>query len=168
MILTFYGEGKGKTSAALGIALRASGYGKKILFCQFIKGNWDTGEDKALKRIKNLIHKKFGLGFVKKGDSEQKRLKDIKAAQAGFDFVKTNTMKYDIVILDEILIAIELGFIKKTDLLIFLKNNPNCDYVLTGRPKINEIIEISDYVSEIKKFKHPFDRGIIAKKGIDY
>lgn len=168
MILTFYGDGKGKTSAALGVALRASGYSRKILFCQFIKGDWKTGEDIALKKIKNLTHRKFGIGFVLPQDDTKRKEEHIEAGGRGIKFVIKSAKQYDLIILDEILNAVKLKIIDIDDVLKIIKDNKKKDLILTGRPKIKKIIDVSDLVSEIKKIKHPFDKGIKAKKGIDY
>jgi len=168
MILTFYGEGKGKTSIALGLALRASGYGKKILFCQFIKGDWKTGEDTALAKIKNLTHKKLGVGFVLPSDSKKQKKQHRDAGRNGLKYVEAEAKKYDLVILDEVLYAIKLGIFKTDGILSIIRRNKKMDFILTGRPKIKKIIAASDLVSEIKKIKHPFEIGKKAKRGIDY
>lgn len=168
MILTFYGKGKGKTSAALGLSLRASGHGKRVLFCQFIKGNWKTGEDAALKKINNITHKKCGLGFVLPSDSEKRKQEHEKASTDGLKFVDKNLSKYDLVILDEVLYAIKLGLLDIDEVITVVKKSKRTDFVLTGRYRFKKIIDISDLVSEITKIKHPFDTGKKAKKGIDW
>lgn len=169
MILSFYGEGKGKTSAALGTALRASGYDKRILFAQFIKGDWPTGEDKALKNIKGLVHKKFGLGFVGILNDDKALKIHVEAAQKGLDFVKQNAKKYDLVILDEIFGTVQGKLLPLPAVLEFVKSMPKkTDIIMTGRPEIKDLLEISDLVSEIRNVKHPFDKGKLARKGIDY
>jgi cob(I)alamin adenosyltransferase len=170
MIIIYYGNGKGKTTAALGLALRASGYKKKILFAQFIKSPKSlTGEDKSLKTIKNLVHKKFGLGFVGLYD-DSKPLKDHrKAAEAGFESVKSMIKRFDIVVLDEFLGAIKGNLIDLKSALEFIRNFPKQkDLVLTGRTKYSQIINLADLVSEVKEVKHPFKKGKMAKEGIDF
>lgn len=170
MIIVYYGDGKGKTTAALGLALRASGYKKKILFAQFIKSPKSlTGEDKSLKTIKNLVHKKFGLGFVGLYD-DSKPLKDHrKAAEDGFELVKGSVKKFDVVVLDEFLGAIKGGLIDLASAIEFIRNFPKeKDLVLTGRPKYGKIVSLADLVSEVKEIKHPFTKGKMAKEGIDF
>jgi cob(I)alamin adenosyltransferase len=170
MIITYFGDGKGKTTAALGLALRASGYNKKILFSQFIKSPKSiTGEDKALKNIKNLTHRKFGLGFVGLlQDShliEEHRL----AAANGLKYVKNKLKSYDIIVLDEILGAIRGGLIKSGEVEELIKNLPSGKtLILTGRPKYKKIIELSDLVTQMQEVKHPYRKGRLAAEGIDY
>ncbi|MFH1855237.1 MAG: cob(I)yrinic acid a,c-diamide adenosyltransferase [bacterium] len=170
MIITYYGNGKGKTTAALGLVLRASGYGKKILFIQFIKSPKSiTGEDKALKKIKNLTHKKFGLGFVGLFRDSHKISSHIQAAQKGLKYVFRNMGKFDIVVCDEILGAIKGGLIKVSEVEDLIKNFSKAKYlILTGRPKYKRLIDLSDLVSEVKEIKHPYRKGKLAIVGIDY
>lgn len=165
MILTFYGKGKGKSSCALGIVLRSTGHKKKVLFCQFIKKDWETGEDLILKTIKNVNHKKFGLGFILPKDDFKKHRQAVKE---GINYIKDNANCYDLVVLDEILVAISLKLISSEEVISIIRYNPKPDYILTGRPKIKKINDISDLISRIDKIKHPFDVGIKAKKGIDW
>lgn len=168
MIISYYGDGKGKTTAALGLALRASGYGKKVLFAQFVKGNIKTGEDEALKKIANLTHRKFGEGFIGILNDTKKISEHRSAAQKGFEFVKKNAKKFDILVLDEIFGAIKADLIDVEQVIELLKSNNELDIVMTGRPEVNELIKASDLVSLIKKIKHPYDMGIQAKRSLDY
>jgi len=168
MILSFYGNGKGKTCAALGLSLRASGYGNKILFTQFVKGDWQTGEDMALAKIKNLKHKKFGAGFILPTDTKTKRLQHLSACRKGVNYVKNHAKEYNLVVMDEIFVAIKYKLTDPQAILNILKTNPEVDFILTGRPAIKELVNKSDIASEIRKIKHSFDRGKKAKKGIDY
>jgi len=169
MIICYYGNGKGKTTAALGLALRASGYRKKILFAQFIKGEWKTGEDKALGKLKNITHKKFGLGFVGI-KNDQKPLAEHKAAAAsGLEYVKQNMNKYNIVVLDEIFGAIKGKLVAADDIVALIKNKPEkVVLVLTGLPKISKILKYCDIATEMKNIKHPYQKGQLAQKGIDF
>lgn len=165
MILTFYGKGKGKSSCALGIVLRSAGHGKKVLFCQFIKKDWETGEDLFLKAVENVNHKKFGLGFILPEDDLKEHRRAIKK---GIDYIKENASSYDLVVLDEILVAISLKLISSEEVISTIRHNSKPDYILTGRPKIKKINDISDLISRVDKIKHPFDIGAKAKKGIDW
>jgi len=168
MIISYYGKGKGKTTAALGSALRASGYGKKILFVQFIKGDFPTGEDEALAKISNLTHKKFGLGFVGILGDERKLAEHQEAAQGGMRFVMENAENFDIVILDEVFGAIKGKLLDENSVIALLKAIKNQDLIMTGRPKISDLLNCSDLVTEMKQIKHPFETGTQAKKGIDF
>jgi cob(I)alamin adenosyltransferase len=169
IVIYYWGNGKGKTTAALGLALRASGYKKKILFAQFIKGDWKTGEDVALSRINYLVHKKFGLGFVYKTDDKARTDKHKKAVLRGLNFILDNYKKYDIIILDELANAVNLGLIdiKKIILAVSITRN-KCTVVITGRPLIKELAESSDLITEMKKIIHPFDNGVTAIESIDW
>lgn len=170
MIITYYGNGKGKTTAALGLVLRASGYNKRILVGQFVKSPQSvTGEDKALKLIPNLKHKKFGLGFVGIY-SDKKLLKEHQeAAQKGLDYLGKNLDKFDVIVADELLGAIKGGLVSIAEVVDLIKSFPtDKDLVLTGRPKYQKIISLSDLVTEMAEVKHPFKRGKMAKEGIDF
>ncbi len=170
MIITYYGDGKGKTTAALGLVLRASGYGKKVLFAQFIKSPKSiTGEDKALKKIKNLTQKKFGLGFVGLFRDSHKISSHIQAAQKGLNYVKSNMSRFDIIVCDEIIGAIKGGLIKVKEVEDLVKSFDSSKHlILTGRPKYKRLIDLSDLVSEVKEVKHPYRKGKLAIPGIDY
>jgi cob(I)alamin adenosyltransferase len=167
LIQVYTGNGKGKTTAALGLALRASGAGLKIWICQFIKGR-DYCELKALRKIKNIKLAQFGRNcFIKDKPSAQ----DIILAQKGLAQVKSALKKrlYDLIILDEINIALKLKLLDLKDVVAMIKGAPkNLEIVLTGRHAPKEIIEIADLTSEIKEIKHYFQRGLKARKGIEF
>lgn len=170
MIITYYGNGKGKTTAALGLSLRASGYNRKILLAQFVKSPKSiTGEDKALKKIPNLTHKKFGLGFVGLYSDKISPKEHREAAQKAVEYIRKNLNKYDVVIADEIIGSIKGGLIDMAQVVELVKQFPSeKDLVLTGRPKYLRIIGLSDLATEMKEIRHPFRRGKMAKEGIDY
>jgi cob(I)alamin adenosyltransferase len=168
--ICFFGKGKGKTSAALGIALRAAGYNKQVLIVQFIKGDWFSGEEKSIKKLKSLKLKKMGLGFVGLGN-DVSILSHRDAADKAFDEVKKALLgkRYDVIIADEILGAIKGDLIKEKKVLGLIGSRPaNKTLILTGRPEYPSITSACEMVSEIKKIKHPFDKGIGALEGIDY
>lgn len=168
MIISYYGDGKGKTTAALGLALRASGYEKKILFAQFIKSPQSTtGEDRALKKIKFLEHKKFGLGFIGIKGDQRKFSEHSSAAQKGLEYVNSSIDAFDIVILDEIFGAIKGNLISSEQVLSMIKNSKKI-VVLTGRPAIDSILKVSDLVTHMQNIKHPFDSGSLAAEAVDY
>ena len=172
LTIVYTGKGKGKTTAALGIALRASGYDKKICMIQFIKGSWHYGEMDSSKRLEPEFEMvTIGKGFVGIIDDKSPREDHEKIAKEAIKVSKEKiqSKKYDIVILDEINYAVNLGLISVNDVLDLIKTKPdNVDLVLTGNHVKNEIIEIADLVTEMKEIKHPFQKGIKAKKGIDF
>lgn len=172
LVIVYTGNGKGKTTAALGMALRAVGYNYKICMIQFIKGSWHYGEMTSSSRLEpefELIA--IGKGFVGIIDDKSSREEHKKIAQEALRLSreKIESEKYDIIILDEINYAINLGLIKLEDVLDLIKNKPEkLNLVLTGNHAKKEIIEIADLVTEMREIKHPFKSGIKAKKGIDF
>jgi len=170
LVIVYTGNGKGKTTAALGLTLRASGYNKKILIVQFIK-SWFTGEKKSIEKLPNVDFYQMGKGFVKiLGD--KKPIEDHKrSAQNALKFAqeKIRSSKYDVLILDEINVAIREKLIPISKVINLIKNKPKeLDLVLTGRNAHKKIIELADLVTEMKEIKHPFQKGIKAKVGIDF
>ena len=173
LVIVFTGNGKGKTTAALGMGLRTLGHGHKVAIIQFIKGAWTTGEKKAFEKFSNNIEwKSLGAGFTWE---TQNRNKDQflvnKAWELAKEFIKNES--YKLVILDEINIAIKLGYINTEEIIIFLKDlnmNKNlCHVILTGRGASKEIIEFADLVTEMKLIKHPFrEQGIKAQECVEY
>jgi cob(I)alamin adenosyltransferase len=163
----YTGNGKGKTTAALGLAIRAVGAGKKVFIAQFVKGMHYSELD-ALKRFPEIVINQYGLDcFIINQPTE----KDILAAHKGLNEVKKaiESHLYDVIVLDEICIALYYQLISLDDLKNVLKNHPkNVEIVLTGRYAPEELIEISDLVTEMKEIKHYFNNGIQARKGIDY
>ena len=181
LVIVYTGDGKGKTSAALGAAMRALGHGWKVLIIQFFKGDWPVvyGELELAKKL----HPQFevlqlGKGFVKiMGD--KKPLKEHQAAAA--NALKTAEKKilsgkYDLVVLDEVLCALDSAGVKlisAKDLIALLKKTPRgTSVILTGRlgniVLKKQVFAQADLVTEMKEIKHPFQKGITAKKGIDY
>lgn len=169
LIIVNTGDGKGKTTAALGTAFRALGYGFKVCMIQFIKGSWHYGElDAAKKFSKTFEIIPMGEGFTWK-TKDKKR--DTLVAQRTWDVCKEKILseEYKIVILDEINIALRYSYLKTQEVVDFLKNKPkDLHIILTGRNAPPEIIEIADLVTEMKAIKHPFKSGIKAQKGIEY
>ena len=169
LVQVYTGDGKGKTSAAFGLALRAIGRGLKVYIIQFIKGGFDYGELYMVDKLPNLELKAFGRGrFVMEKPPGKE---DIKLAQEAFQLVEevVKSGKYDIVILDEINVALNLKLINLEEVLELIKNKPkHVELVLTGRCAPNEIIEAADLVTEMKEVKHPLNKGFQARKGIEY
>ena len=172
LIIVYTGKGKGKTTAALGIALRATGYGKKICMIQFIKGSWHYGEMDSSKRLEPEFEMvAVGKGFVGIIDDKSPKEDHEKIAREAIRISneKIQSGKYDIVILDEINYAVNLGLIPVEDVLNIIKSKPQeVDLVLTGNYATDKVIEVSDLVTEMKEVKHPFRQGIKARRGIDF
>ena len=180
MLIVFTGNGKGKTSAALGTALRASGWEKRVAIIQFIKGNKEVGEWKLLQKISNIEIHQFFDNY--KLDITEKEITDIKSkeykdsCQKAWEFAKETILngKHDLIVLDEINNALNYGLLDKKEILEFIRDysdensDSDSDIILTGRNAPAEMIEIANLVTEMKEIKHPFQKGISAKEGIDY
>jgi len=169
LVQVYTGNGKGKTSAAFGLALRAMGRGLKVYVVQFIKGGFDYGELYIVDKLPNLKLKAFGRGkFV---TEKPPRKEDVELAQEALVLAEqvVKNGEYDIVILDEVNVALNLKLINLDEVLELIKNKPkNVELVLTGRYALKEIIEAADLVTEMKEVKHPFNKGYQARKGIEY
>lgn len=167
MIQVYTGCGKGKTTAALGAALRASGAGLKVYICQFLKGKYYC-ELAALKKLKNIKVDQFGTScFVGRKPSK----KDIDLARAGLKAASKAILKksYDLIILDEINVAVKLGLLKLGDVIEIIDKLPGrTELILTGRYAHPKIMKIADLVSEIKEVKHYYNKGVKARKGIEF
>jgi|SRR3989344_5127799 len=171
LIIVYTGNGKGKTTAALGMALRTVGWGGKVLVIQFIKA-WKTGEHKAIEKfIKDITIIPAGSGFVGIMGDKKTKEEHTASAKKALKLAKKEIMskKWPLVILDEINGALEGKLVEFKEVLSLLASKPEeVTMVLTGRQAKPEIIERADLVTEMKKIKHPFDSGILAKKGVDY
>jgi cob(I)alamin adenosyltransferase len=169
LVQVYTGNGKGKTSAAFGLALRAIGRGLKVCIIQFIKGGFDYGELYVADRLPGLKLKTFGRGkFVseKKPDSEDVRLAE-EALETAEAAVRDGA--YDVIVLDEINVALDLKLIKIERVLQIIKDKPvQTELVLTGRKAPKEIVDAADLVTEMVEVKHPYNRGFQARKGIEY
>ena len=172
LVIVYTGNGKGKTTAALGLAMRAVGYEHKVCMLQFIKGSWHYGEMDSSKKLEpNFELIAIGKGFVGILDDNSPREEHEKYAAEALRICreKINSGNYNVVILDEVNYAINLGLIDVQEIIKIIKEKPsNLDLVLTGRDVKEEIVELADLVTEMKEIKHPFKSGIKAKKGIDF
>lgn len=172
LVIVYTGKGKGKTTAALGMALRAIGYDYKVCMIQFIKGSWHYGEMTSSKRLEPEFElTAVGKGFVGIMDDKSPIEDHKKIADEALVIAKEKitSEKYNIVILDEINYAVNLGLVKIDDVLKLVQTKPsNVNLVLTGNHARDEIIEVADLVTEMREIKHPFKSGIRAKKGIDF
>jgi cob(I)alamin adenosyltransferase len=169
MIQIYTGNGKGKTTAALGMALRAVGHGLKVIMIQFMKGNINYGELTASKHLPNFTIEQYGRpDFV---NPENPNKEDIRLAKKGFRRAKAviTSSEFDIVILDEINVAVSFGLIQTNDVIEMIKQTPEkTELILTGRYMPEEFIEHADLISEIREIKHHFQKGIPSRKGIEY
>tara|TARA_B100000700_G_C14825754_1_gene752189 strand:+ start:195 stop:887 length:693 start_codon:yes stop_codon:yes gene_type:complete len=170
LIIVFTGNGKGKTTAALGIALRTLGHDENVAILQFIKGGWEPGEARSLQMFKEKLEwHSLGEGFTwETQDRERDKELVSKAWLKSLDYLLDK--KYKLVVLDEILIAIKLGYLSPKEVLNGIKKRPLFTHVvLTGRNAPKEIIETADLVTEMKLLKHPFkEQGIKAQEGIEF
>ena len=168
LIQVYTGDGKGKTTAALGLALRAAGRNMKVLIVQFMK-KWDYGELHSVYLIPNILLMPFGTkDFVYKGKVKKIDYEEAKKAFS-LGIVGMQSGDYDIVIFDELNMALYYELLDLNEVVEKLKRKPdNVEVVITGRRAPEEIIEIADLVTEMKEIKHPYQKGIEARKGIEY
>jgi len=171
LILINTGPGKGKTTAAMGTALRAVGNGLRVLMLQFLKGSWHYGELDAVQAFGgNFVMKQMGRGFVKIGGAETDP-EDVKMVEAAWDEAREAILsgEWDMVILDEINYAISYGMLDPAKVVETLKTRPPMVHViLTGRNAHPSLVEIADTVTEMREVKHAYQKGILAQRGIEY
>jgi cob(I)alamin adenosyltransferase len=171
LIIVNTGPGKGKTTAAMGTALRAVGNGMKVLMLQFIKGSWHYGELDAVKAFgDNFVMKQMGRGFVKVGGAETDP-EDIRLVEKAWEEAREaiTSGQWDLVILDEINYAISYGMLDPATVVETLKHKPEQVHViLTGRNAHPTIVEVADTVTEMKQVKHAYEKGVLAQRGIEY
>jgi len=181
LVQVYTGPGKGKTSAALGLAMRAAGHRLRVCFIQFLKGDWEQGERKAAARLSPELemHAFAAPHWGDQGKADKRTPwwqlppseQDRSQAQQGMAFARQALTggEYDIVVLDEILMAVKLNLISVEELTSLLRAKPaGVELVLTGREAPDEIITAADLVTEMKAVKHPYQRGVKARKGIEY
>ena len=172
IVIVYTGNGKGKTTASLGVALRAIGHGLRVCMVQFIKGEWHYGELNSIKKLEpdfELIV--AGKGFIGIIDDDHAFEEHVRAARTALDIVeqKISLDTFDIIILDEINYAVHLGLLQLADVLKIVQNRPkHLSLILTGNHACEEIIMLADLVTEMKEIKHPYKKGIKAKMGIDF
>jgi len=172
LIIVHTGPGKGKTTAALGMALRAVGQGLRVLMVQFIKGSWHYGELDAAKMLgdEHLKIMPMGRGFVKVG-AEKPDSEDVRMAEEAWQFARGEILsgRYEMVILDEINYAISYKMLAPEPVVETLKRKPEMVHViLTGRNAHPTLIDLADLVTEMREVKHPYQKGILAQRGIEY
>lgn len=171
MVHIYYGDGKGKTTAAIGLAVRAAGSRMKVLFVQFLKTEF-SGERHTLSHTENIslsfapVELKFTFNM-----NEAEKAKAAKLFTQIFDenVTKALTQKYDMVVLDEIFSAIEAGMVSEHEVYGFVSNAPkNLEVVMTGHNPPERILTLADYITEMKKIRHPYDNGVQARFGIEF
>lgn len=172
LIVVFTGDGKGKSSAALGIALRAFGHNMFISIVQFVKSQTPTGESRAAERLKPEIEFiSLGKGFVTVQSDNLPLAAHKQAAAEALTLAKQRMLSgaWDILVLDEINIAVQLGLLDIADVLDLVRNKPpHLHLILTGRGAHPDLITVADMVTEMRDIKHPYDNGVPAQKGIDF
>lgn len=170
LIHIYCGDGKGKTTASLGLCIRAAGNDMKILITRFLK-NEKSCELNILNKIPNIdimtCNRDFGFSFRMSTDTKTVA-KQAYSELLDKTFETAYNKHYDLLIMDEIIATNNLGFVEEDSLINYLKQKPeHLEIVMTGRDPSPRLVEIADYVSEIKKIKHPFDQGMPARKGIE-
>jgi cob(I)alamin adenosyltransferase len=173
LTLVYTGNGKGKTTAAVGLTIRAAGNRMRVFFLQFIKGQWKSGEREILRDLPGVDLEVTGRGFtIERLRNPRIPLEDHAAAAAhGWQVARTIVGEgaYDVVVLDEILGAVKAGLVPLDELLALVRSKPpELHLVLTGRNAPAELIELADLVSEIQPIKHPLQKGIKAQRGIEF
>ena len=171
LIIVNTGPGKGKTTAAMGTALRAVGQGMRVLMLQFLKGSWHYGELDAVKAFGDkFVMKQMGRGFVKVG-AEKPDPEDVRMVEEAWNEAERvlHSGEWDLLILDEINYAISYGMLDPARVVQALKSKPEQAHViLTGRNAHPTIVELADTVTEMRQVKHAYEKGVMAQRGIEY
>ncbi len=169
LLSIFTGNGKGKTTAALGLTFRALGHGQRVCFIQFIKGKWKTGEAELAGKFPDLLDfHTMGDGFTWKSDNPEK---DRKLASEAWKFAvdAINGNMYDLIVLDELTYLIHYNMIEENEILTaLLQKPPSLHLVITGRYASPGLLDAADLVTEMRLVKHPFSSGVRAQKGFEY
>ena len=171
LIIVNTGPGKGKTTAAMGTALRAVGQGMRVLMLQFLKGSWHYGELDAVQALRDkFVMKQMGRGFVKVG-AEKPDPEDVKMVEDAWAEAEKaiQSREWDLVVLDEINYAISYHMLDPEKVAAVLKRRPEMVHViLTGRNAHPSIVELADTVTEMRQVKHAYEKGVMAQRGIEY
>jgi cob(I)alamin adenosyltransferase len=173
LTIIYTGDGKGKTTAAVGLVVRAAGNQMRVFFLQFIKGQWKSGERTILRGLSGVDLEVTGRGFTIDGLRDPRIPMDDHAAAAAVGWSRAVEViragEYDLVVLDEILGAITAQLVPLQEVLELIGDKPgHVHLVLTGRNAPTELVERADLVSEVRPIKHPFERGIKAQRGIEF
>ncbi len=172
LLIIYTGPGKGKTTCALGTAFRAVGQGLRVLMVQFIKGSWHYGELDSAKMLGDarMEIRPMGRGFVKVGGADTDP-EDVRLCEEAWEFAlrQINSGQYDLVVLDEINYVISYKMLDAENVAAALAARPEQVHVIcTGRNAHPKLVELADLVTEMKEVKHPYTKGILAQRGIDY
>ena len=169
LVYIFTGDGKGKTSAALGVILRALGHGLKVYIVYFLKGDYPYGERSILAKLPNVTMAIFGhRGFI---DPAQIKPEEIEQAKQALAAAREAMLSgsYELVVLDEVNLAAAWKLVELDEVIRLIEDKPQkVELILTGRKADTKLIKLADLVTEMLKIKHPYDEGITARKGIDY
>ena len=169
LVQVFTGDGKGKTSAAMGAVIRALGHGLKVYIAYFMKGDYLYGERNILAQLPNVTQENFGAEkFIDPQNikPEEKEQAQKALAAAGKAMLSGN---YDLVVLDEVNLAVSFGLLELDEVLKLLKDRPEgVELILTGRRADSKLVQSADLVTEMLKIKHPYDEGVAAREGIEY
>ncbi len=168
-VLVLSGEGKGKSSSAFGMVFRAAGWGLKVLVIQFIKGQWQTGEQKAAQRFDNIEWHALGDGFTWDTKNPEQDIKTTKEIWQ-FSQEKIRSGEFDVVVLDEINYCCGYGWITGQEIADFIRQDKPSwlHLILTGRNAPQEVLETADTVTEMRKIKHAYEKGIKAEQGMEF
>ncbi len=169
LVQIFTGEGKGKTSAALGVVLRALGHGLRVYIVNFMKGDYPYGERNVLSKLPNVKFVSFGsLEFVDPANIKPEEIEQAKQALAAAREAMLDG-NYDLVVLDEVNVATAWKLVELDEVVRLIRDKPpNVELILTGRHADTKLVQLADLVTECLKIKHPYDKGITSRKGIDY
>jgi len=168
LVQVYTGDGKGKTTAALGLAMRAVGHGYRVLIVQFMKTGEPYGESRSFHHLPGLELRSFARSCLINADHPEPE--DFRFAEEALQFVKERTMsgEYDVVILDEVSIAVKWGLVDPMRVVDLVKGRPpGVEMVLTGRYAPPEFLEMADLITEMRNLRHPYAEGVLSRKGID-
>ena len=169
LVRIFTGNGKGKTTAALGAVIRALGHGLRVYVVFFMKGDYPYGELSTLSKLSGVKVASFGFRCL----TDPANIKPEEIEQAGMALSAARKAilsgDYDLVVLDEVNVAVAMKLIELTGVINLIKDKPKgVELILTGRYAGSELLELADLATEMVKVKHPYDRGVLARKGIEY
>jgi cob(I)alamin adenosyltransferase len=169
LLIVFTGNGKGKTTAALGLTLRALGHDQRVCFIQFLKGSWQYGELESVKKFSDLLDfHVMGRGFTWKSDDLEK---DIAAARRAWEFARKIIVenRHQLVVLDELTYLVTYNMIEEQEMIeVLSRRDPSMHVVVTGRGAGEILIQAADLVTEMREIKHPYMKGVMAQKGVEF
>jgi len=169
LLMVFTGNGKGKTTAALGLTLRALGHNQRVCFIQFLKGSWQYGELESVKKFSDLLDfHVMGRGFTWKSDDLKK---DVAVARRAWEFAKKIIVenRHQLVVLDELTYLVTYNMIGEQEMIeVLSRRDPSMHVVVTGRGAGETLIQAADLVTEMCEIKHPYMKGVMAQKGVEF